>query len=136
MFDNTAVGVAFWVFIAVVAVADILRKASARREAQATIRLAIEKGQPLDAALVDKLLHQPAKPDSGDGLLFPGILLIAMGLGFPVMGVFISIGGDSQALFPLIGVGALLLFMGLAFLVTRAFVRPKTPEAGRDRSEV
>jgi len=48
--------VAFWAFIAVVVIANVWREVAMRRETEMTIRMALEKGQQLDAATVDQLL--------------------------------------------------------------------------------
>jgi len=50
------IGAAFWIFIASVVVAGIWYAYARNRETQKTIRLAIEKGIQLDAALIDKLV--------------------------------------------------------------------------------
>jgi hypothetical protein len=44
-------------------------------------------------------------------------VLLAMGIGLPLMGYMISLGGDRDALYPLIGVGLLLFLMGAALLL-------------------
>jgi len=116
----------FWLFLAVVVVAQVWRKVTMRREALATIRLAIEKGHPLDQALIDRLLQTGT-----DSLSRPAAVFLALGLGFPVMGYFIS-RNDAEALNPFIGIGALFLMMGLAFGALWALSRKSTP-AGRDR---
>ncbi len=108
-------GAAFWGFMAVVVVAGIWRQIAARREAEETMRLAIEKGQQLDPALVDKLMRPPQR-HGPEGLLVGGGVMLASGIGLPVMGYFISMGGNSEALYPLIGVGCLTSLVGLSLL--------------------
>jgi len=116
----------FWLFLAVVFVAQVWRKVTMRREALATIRLAIEKGHPLDQALIDRLLQS-----GGENLARPAAMFLALGLGFPAMGYFIS-RTDAEALGPFLGIGALFLMMGLAFGVLWALSR-KSASGGRDR---
>ncbi len=103
----------FWMFIALIVVAGIWRKTTLQREAMATMRVAIEKGQPYDPALVDKLLRQPQKPT---GMLTGALTTMAAGAGLMIMGVFVS-RDDPNALYPLVGVGILVALIGLAILV-------------------
>jgi len=49
------VGVAFWIFVGVVAVAGIVADYKRRRGNVDVIRMAIDKGQQLDPALIEKL---------------------------------------------------------------------------------
>jgi high-affinity Fe2+/Pb2+ permease len=82
--------------------------------------------------VVDQLLH-----DKEDviGLLVVGAILLAMGVAFPVMGYFFSVGGERDAFYPLTGVGALLFMMGVAFVAVWAFVRRSRSAAKSDRSD-
>jgi hypothetical protein len=105
----------FWMFVAAIIVAAIWRKTTLQREALATIRAAIEKGQPYDSALVEKLLRH--RPENEDGMLTGGLTTIAAGAGLMILGVFLSAGEDPQALYPLLGVGVLVALIGVALLV-------------------
>jgi hypothetical protein len=116
------VPVAFWVFVGAVVVAGIWRQVAYRREAQMTIRLAIEKGQPLDPAVIEKLLHADKGGDHDMGPL-PGVVLLAIGIGLPVMGFFMSLAGEMEQFYKLTGVGSLLGVLGAALLVTWFFGR-------------
>ena len=111
---------AFWGFVAVVVVASFWREVTMRREAETTIRLAIEKGQQLDPAIVERLLR-PEKRRGPDGLLVAGGVTVATGLGLPIMG-FLMPGGSFR---PLLGVGALVLLIGLALLILSFVVRDR-----------
>ena len=117
----------FWVFLAFVVAAQTWRKVTLRREAHATIRLAIEKGQVLDPLLVERLLRT-----RGDDLSRPAAVFISMGIGFPALGYFIS-RTDQDALYPFLGIGALFLMMGLAFAVLWALSAKSDRTAERDR---
>ena len=85
-----AVGIAFWIFVAVAVVAGVWREYASKRETERTIRAAIEKGQQLDSALVERMLR-PKKGDETRGLIIGGTVLIAIGIGLPIMGYFIGI---------------------------------------------
>ena len=49
------VAVTFWIFVGAVAIAGMVYDYKRRRTGMELLRMAIEKGQPLDPALVDKL---------------------------------------------------------------------------------
>jgi hypothetical protein len=122
---------AFWGFIAVVVVAGVWREVATRRESEMTIRLAIEKGQQLDPATIDKLLGPNRKRRSADGLMVAGGVTLATGLGLPIMGYFIGRGGDADAFYPLLGVGSLVSLIGVALLVLSVILRSRQAQAGQ-----
>lgn len=87
---ETGAGIAsagFWLFLAVVIASLLWRKVVQRREVLKTVRLAIEKGLPLDDQLTRSLLDaRPGKSRSserapGDAFLIAGGLLVPVGLG-------------------------------------------------------
>ena len=99
MMEGGLAAFAFWGFVAVITVANVWREVVMRRESETTIRMAIEKGQQLDPATIDKLLRSNRRWSSSrrggaDGLMVAGGLTLATGLGLPVLGYFISRGGD------------------------------------------
>jgi len=110
--------VAFWAFIAVVVIANVWREVAMRRETEMTIRMALEKGQQLDAATVDKLLRSQPKGRGADSLLIGGGVTLATGLGLPIMGYLLP-----NALRPLLAAGILVSFIGASLLVLSAIVR-------------
>lgn len=105
---------AFWMFVAVVIAAAIWRKTTLQREALATVRLAIEKGVPFDPAVLDTVLKE--RPEKSSGMLTGAMTTIAAGIGLGMMGGFLKAGGEPQALFPLVGVGCLVMLIGVALL--------------------
>jgi hypothetical protein len=119
--------VAFWLFVATCVVAGVASSVLRHREAQKTIRQAIEKGQTLDPATLDVLLRSdrppPPKPqDSRAFLLFGGIMLLAVGAGLGAIGFFLSV-NDPKALYPGLGAGSLVGMLGVGLLVVRAMIR-------------
>jgi hypothetical protein len=119
---------AFWGFIAVVIVANVWRETAMRRETEMTIRLAIDKGQQLDPATLDKLLRSN-RGRGPESLLVAGGVTLATGLGLPIMGYFIP-----DAFRPLLGVGTLVSFIGLALLVVSSIVRSRRAQIGQGQS--
>jgi hypothetical protein len=123
--------VAFWAFVAVAVVAPIWREVAVRRETEVTVRLAIEKGQALDPALLDRLFR-PRK-SGPERLLVAGGVTLAAGVGLPILGYFLRLSGEAEAaaaFYPLIGVGILILLIGIALLIVSWLIRarPQTSE--------
>jgi len=132
----TAVAIAFWVFVAVSAVAGIIGDYKKRQATLAPLRMAIERGQQLDPALVEKLLAR----DSQDKRLQPeylqvgGIITIGSGVGVALLSVFLNkvLPG---ALYPVMGAGVLTLCVGVGLLMAaRAIARNSEREQAAARS--
>jgi hypothetical protein len=115
------VPIVFWIFVMVAVLAGVWKDIATRRDTQLTIRLAIEKGQSLDPALVEKLLR-PGNPAAA-GALVGGAVLVAVGLGLPSLGAMLSLGGRPGAVYPLTGAGVLVLLVGVALLLVWRFQR-------------
>ena len=81
------VGVAFWIFVAAVVVAGIWYAAARDKEKQKTIRLAIEKGVPLDAAAIESL--DRTKRIRAEDFFIGGWLTIVGGIALIVFGLFL-----------------------------------------------
>ena len=122
-------GAAFWMFLAIIFVAVVWQKISNRREAHKTMRLAIEKGQTLDDKLVLSLLEempqqkQRLRLDVSNIFFISGVITLAVGLGLPVMGYFIGLASEGEALLPLTGVGFLVDFVAIALLILSRVLR-------------
>lgn len=122
--------IAFWTFVTLVSVAGILTAFETRKAKLDLIRLAIEKGQTLEPALIDKLMpaeeekETPSRAQAGAGLQVGGIMCFAAGIGLPVLGYFIS-SIESDAFPALLGVGGFLLCMGVGMFVASKFVQSK-----------
>ena len=108
------IGAAFWIFIASVVVAGIWYAYARNRETQKTIRLAIEKGIQLDAALIDKLvIRQSGNPED---YYIGGFICIACGIGLPILGYFIGRIAP-EAFFPIAGAGVLVGLIGISLIL-------------------
>jgi len=109
---------AFWGFIAAVVVAGIwydIRKREAQHE---TVRRLVESGQPIDAALMDKLLAL----GSGDRerldrtFKITGMILLPAAVGLAVFGLILGT-QYPQSQLPLLGASALVACIGVGFLL-------------------
>jgi hypothetical protein len=68
------------------------------------------------------------------GLLIAGGVTLAAGIGLPIMGYFVARSGDSEAFYPLVGVGILTSLIGIALLILSALVRGRRTEEEPHRS--
>lgn len=82
-----------------------------RHEAQATVRAAIERGEPLTPELLDRLM-QPQAPKRND--LRRGVVGICLGVAVGAVGLVL---GNPEALRPLLAIGLIPMLIGLAYLV-------------------
>jgi hypothetical protein len=80
--------VTFLVFVAIVVLAGVWLAYARNRETQKTIRLAIEKGMQLDAALIDSLV--PRRSGKPEDYWIGGVISIAVGIGLPILGYFLG----------------------------------------------
>lgn len=105
---------AFWAFIAACVVGgiwDSIRKREAQHE---TLRRMIESGQDVDQALMDKLLGTAKQVDRD--LKIGGLIVVCVAPGLAALGIFVS-QQNPDALFPLLGVAALVACVGIGLLV-------------------
>lgn len=100
--------------IAVIAFAAL----KARLAALELIQRALDKGERLDPALVERLLGK--RPESR-GMRMPGIMTIALGVGLALSGVF---GADSGNLHERFANGAILVSLGIGLLVVGQVDKP------------
>jgi hypothetical protein len=121
-------GAAFWIFIGAVAVVAIITDYKRRRGGVEVLRAAIEKGQQLDPALIEKLTS-----NGRDERIEPlhvklgGIITLAAGVGICLLSFFISRIAPI-ALYPILGAGVLVISVGVGLLIGA-----RTLEAARAR---
>jgi hypothetical protein len=110
----------FWSFIAIVAVAGMVKEFANKREVQRTLRAAIEKGQALDPAVVATITRTSSmRPET---LSVAGIIVVAAGGGLMLLGYFIGKLAEA-AFYPIIGSGCLATTVGLGLFVAAWFLR-------------
>lgn len=120
------VAVSFLVFLTVCAVAGMATDYMKRKAALEPLRAAIERGQQLDPALVERLMT-PEKPSGSGvapiGLMVAGIIVSAAAVGLFVLSIFLS-REDPSALYPIMGASILVLCVGAGlFIASRAVER-------------
>jgi hypothetical protein len=118
------VGIVFWLVILGIVGLRIWGRAQAERERQQTIRAAIERGQQLDPALLEKIMaSNVSRSDrSPEHLVTGGIVTAAVGLGLGLLGVFLG-HSDEDALWPVVGAGGLVLLIGLGTVMAGVIKR-------------
>jgi hypothetical protein len=111
-------GVAFWIFVGAVAVAGIVTDYKRRRGSVDVIRIAIEKGQQLDPALIEKLTSNERRAERIDPLHMKlgSIITIASGVGICLLGIFMN-GASPGAFYPIFGAGLVAICVGIGLRI-------------------
>ena len=102
-------------------------KSVERQKMADTLRIAIEKGQPLPGEVIDAMssnVRSPGLPASPQRDLRTGIIWLGVGLGFAALGLTISF-EEPDALMPLLGFATFPTFIGLAFIALGLLNKPK-----------
>jgi Domain of unknown function (DUF6249) len=129
------VAVSFWAFLAVAAFSGIRYDFRKRQIAVEALRAAIEHGQSLDPALVERLLDQHhgsadgLAPDLEPNLQVAGIITLFVGVGIAAASMFVGV-QYPVAKFPMIGGGILVFCIGVGLLIAARVVRRYRPSAG------
>jgi hypothetical protein len=113
--------------IAALFIAPRYFKSIERQKMAETLRVAIEKGQPLPSEVIDAMssnVRTHGLPPSPQRDLRTGIILLAVGVGFAVLGALISV-DEPDALLPVLGVAAFPTFIGLAFVALGLLNKPR-----------
>ncbi len=118
--------VAFFVMIGAIFIVPRYLRSKEREAMQATLRAAIERGQPLPPEVIDAI-STDAKPLPSAGRdLRIGIIWLGVGLGFAAMAYALGYSEDaSDAFWPLLGISAFPTFVGIAFLIMSVLNRGK-----------
>jgi len=125
-----AVAIAFWAFVAIAAVTGIVADYKKRQAALAPLHAAIERGQQLDPALVERLMT----PERDNGiepiyLRIGGIITACLGVGVVIL-AFLLMQIAPIALYPVLGGGALLLCLGAGLMLSARAVERSRQAAG------
>lgn len=114
---------AFWGFISVAVVAGIwdgIRKREARHE---TLRRLVESGQPIDKAMMDKLLmlNQGGSSHRDKDFFVTAMWILPVAVGLVALAEVLGY-QVPQARLPILGAAALLGCLGLGFLAASRIV--------------
>ena len=112
------VALSFWLFVAAVSVAGIWDGVKKREAEHETLRRILESNRDLDPDTLDRLMSLVggnAKPERDFKIAAMWILPISPGVA--AMGYFISLIAE-EAFYPLMGVAAIMLIMGLGFWIS------------------
>jgi hypothetical protein len=117
-FGPFSVAIAFWVFLTVAAVAGIVADYKKRGLALAPLRAAIEHGQQLDPAVVERLMAPEQRGEGLNALYLKvgGIVTIAAGIGVALLSFFLAQVAP-VALYPVLGGGIVAVCVGLGLVV-------------------
>ncbi|MGP8035620.1 MAG: DUF6249 domain-containing protein [Steroidobacteraceae bacterium] len=124
------VAIAFLVFVTVCAVTGIITDYKKRKAALEPLRAAIERGQPLDPAVVERLMAPERSSGLGPmSLMVGGIITCAAGVGVMILSIFVS-QVDKGALYPIMGAGIAVFCVGLGLVIaSRALERYRQRQA-------
>lgn len=113
-----AIGVAFWIFVAVAAVAGIVGDYKKRKLALEPLKAAIERGQQLDPAIIEKLMAGDQRKEElrPEYLQIGGTITIAAGVGLALFSFFIT-RLVVQAFYPVLGAGVVAICVGVGLLI-------------------
>jgi len=127
-----SVAIVFWIFVTVAAVAGIVADYKKRRAALEPLRAAIERGQPFDPALIERLMA----PDQDAGLNpvyleVGGIITLSLGVGVAIL-AFILTRFAPELLYPVLGGGVVVICLGVGLmLAARAVQRQNAAQAAQ-----
>jgi uncharacterized protein DUF6249 len=112
------VAATFWIFIGAVAIAGMVYDYKRRRIGIEVIRMAIDKGQPLDPALVEKLTSYEHKdtPVEPVYLTLGGVITVAGGVGVCLLSFFLD-RVYPIAFYPTLGGGVVVVCIGVGLLL-------------------
>jgi hypothetical protein len=118
-----AVAIAFWAFVAIATVAGIVADYKKRQLSLEPLRAAIEKGQPLDPSVVDRLMA-PAHQERLDPLALwvAGVIVISAGIGVGLLAFFLAHVAP-VAFWPVLGGGVLVLCVGVGLVIAARIVQ-------------
>lgn len=133
--EGAIIAVAFWIFLTVSAVAGMRYEFRKRQLAMESLRAAIEHGQPLEPAVVAKLLarHDESDADRPEDLApylkIVGIVTAAAGIGVALAGLFIGTQFPVAKL-PMLGAGVLIVCVGAGLLFAAGAAGRYRPSGG------
>lgn len=127
--------IAVFVFCAIATVAGVIGDYKKRQAAMGPLRAAVERGQPIDPAVIERLMApEPRTGINPVSLKVAGIIVMAAGIGTGIFAVFLSQLAGTAVLYPVMGLGVLCLCVGVGLRVAaRSVERHREVERQRER---
>lgn len=129
------VPVVFFVFLAAIILVPRWFKNKERQELQATLRAAIERGQPLPPEVIDSITRDAPQPRTRAARsrndLRTGIVWLAVALGICAFGYVLGF-EHIEAYYGMLGLACIPGFIGLALIALGLVDRFTTPKAERE----
>jgi hypothetical protein len=122
---DVMIPIAAFAMVAAIVIVPRYFKSLERQKMADTVRLAIEKGQPLPPEVVEALTVGGKREPTPRRDLRRGVTLIAVAVGLAVFGLVIG-HGEHQVVHPIVGVAAIPGFIGLALVVIYLLEKPRT----------
>jgi hypothetical protein len=126
------VPIAFLIFLTVCAVTGMVADYKKRRVALEPLRAAIERGQQLDPAVIERLMAPDREPGVNP-LYFKlgGIIILSIGVGIAILALILT-QVDRSALYPVLGGATVVLCLGAGLMIAaRAVERQHAAQAER-----
>lgn len=95
-----------------------------RQRLHDTLRLMVEKGQPVSGELLDTLNTGGSNKKTPNDMR-RGVILTSIGVGLAACGLVAGLTGDGDAVGPFLGLGAFPGFIGLGFVILALVSRDK-----------
>jgi len=125
--DHNWVPIIMFVVIGAIVLVPVWLKSRERLEMQTTLRAAIDKGQPVPPEVIEALTRNVKVAPTSLSDLRTGIIWMAVGIGFGLFGYFVSF-EERDFHFPAMGIAAIPIVIGLAFIVL-SFFNPNKPKS-------
>jgi hypothetical protein len=113
-----AAAAGFWAFLTVSAVAGIVADYKKRHLELQPLRAAIERGQQLDPAIVERLMVREQKESEPQPIYFRigGIVTLAAGIGVGVLSFLVD-RFEPRGFYPTLGVAVVAICVGIGLLI-------------------
>lgn len=126
--EDIMVPITLFVMIAAVCIAPAWFKSRERREMQATLRAAIDKGQPVPPEVIEALTRNVKVAPTSLSDIRAGVIWLAIGVGFAAFSYFADF-GDNEFHTPGYGVACIPVVIGVAFIILSFFNPNKVKRA-------
>jgi len=110
----------FFALIGAIVIVPTYLKSKERREMQATMRAAIERGQEVPQDMIEAMTRNVKVAPTALSDIRTGVIWIAVGVGIGVLGFFSSY-EDADFFHPTLGVAAIPIIIGVTFVILSFF---------------